>query len=167
MGQRKGGNRQDREGQASRWVEGRGALSGCGGLVGCWGWGGSFTRQVTVRWKCGSQGPARREPATPWVPESGPHSLLCSSPTRSLARSLCPLSRPPGCSPPLPLGARGGLPEPLHLHLWVSCPVPVFQREKPSLHEVERRPPGTLKCNPSVAPLGKLRLGERISVPSC
>lgn len=119
-----------------------------------------------MRWKCGSQGPARREPATPWVPESSPHSLLCSSPTPSLARSLCPLPRPPGCSPPL-LGARGGLPEPLHLRLWVSCPVPVFQREKPRLHEVERRPPGTLKCNPSVAPLGKLRLGERISVPSC
>lgn len=84
--------------------------------------GGEGVSQVTVRWKFGSQGPSPEEPATTWAPESGLPSLLCSSPTCSLAGSIA--LPPPQASWLQSTSPSWGLPDPFYLHMWgqLYCP---------------------------------------------
>lgn len=88
------------------------------------------------------------------VPESGLRSLPCCPPA-PLATLI-----PPVRSSPHPPGPRGAFPEPFPLHVWVGCTVPVFQGGRRRLQRVKGGTLRTLECSPSVAPMGKLRLGS-------
>lgn len=116
--------------------------------------GGKFHR-TDHRQKCRSQGPAQRQPLRFQNLVFSPSSIV----------PLLPLPPQPPClQPTSPSGALRGLPRALPpAQCGVSCTVPVFQGGKPRLQRVKGRTLGTLECNPSVAPMGKPRLGEDFS----